>query len=305
MQTNHGKVLVVGATGTLGREVLRALCDQRASVNALVRNAKAAKHLTHIEIVQGDLRDRDSVRAALRGVQSAFYASPHESDEEELGQQFIAECEAAQVRLVYVGVHVPGPNRFVRALRRWLFGMTFSHYRPKFRISERARVSKTNPVVLMPTNFFQNDELFRAQIAEGVFSQPFRRPINRVDVRDVACAAARACLDLTLPSGAYPVVGPESLDAADCARTWSLALQRQVSPAGPDDDAFERTLERQVTAPKKLSDFRASYALFAKLNLPTSARDLAQTTALLGRPPTSYAAYVGELVTGMRAAKVA
>lgn len=67
-------------------------------------------------------------------------------------------------------------------------------------------------IVLMPTNFFQNDELFQEELREGVFVQPFLRPINRVDVRDVGLAAARASLDPSLPAGAYPVVGPESLD---------------------------------------------------------------------------------------------
>lgn len=301
MQQNNRSVLVVGATGTVGSEVARALQSEGARVRALVRNPAAAKRLASVEVIPGDLRDVTAVRSALRGVQSAFYVSPHESDEEALGEQFISECERARVRLVYVGVHVPGPNRVARAVSRWVSGWIFPHYKPKFRIAERARVSKANPVVLMPTNYFQNDEMFRTQIEGGLYSQPFQRPINRVDVRDVGRAAARACLDLNLPSGAYPVVGPESLDALACSRAWSLALEREVVPAHPDVDAFDQVLRQHLHSAKKLSDFRASYRLIRKFTLPTAANELKQTTALLGRPPIAYATYVREVAAGVRA----
>lgn len=305
MQNNNQRVLVIGATGTVGGEALRALRTAGAEVRALVRNPQAARELRGVEVVTGDLRDRDTVRAALVGVQSAFYVSPHESDEEQLAELFISECEHAAVRLVFVGVHVTGPNRFVRALRRWIFGFMFKHYRPKFRIAERARASKTSPVVLMPTNYYQNDDVFRSQIVDGVYSQPFVRPVNRVDARDIGAAAARACLDRDLPSGAYPVVGPESLDAAACAQAWSAALGRQICVADPDGPAFDDMLEKTVTAPKKLGDFRASYMLLRSLTVPTNPAEVAQTTALLGRPPISYAQYVGDVARSLDAATAA
>jgi NAD(P)-dependent dehydrogenase (short-subunit alcohol dehydrogenase family) len=47
-----------------------------------------------------------------------------------------------------------------------------------------------------------------------------------------------------------------------------------------------------VTAGPKLADFRRSYGFIARFRLPTSARDVAATTALLGRPPRRYETYV-------------
>jgi uncharacterized protein YbjT (DUF2867 family) len=288
----------MGATGTVGGAVLQALIGRGARVRALVRSSEAIEKLQRqtpgVECVQAALRDTTQVRAALDGVQSAFYVSPHEADEEALAERFIAACEAARVRLVFVGVHVPGANRLFRALARLLYGLYLPHYRPKFRIAERARTSSADPVVLMPTNYFQNDELLRTSLLEGAFLQPFERPINRVDVRDIAAAAARACLDLSLPSGAYPVVGPASLDAHACSAIWSEALGQQVRYPGHEPRRFETELARVLGA-KKLDDFVASYTVIRKFTLPTRAAELAQTTELLGRPPTPYAEYAREM----------
>jgi uncharacterized protein YbjT (DUF2867 family) len=151
----------------------------------------------------------------------------------------------------------------------------------------------------MPTNYFQNDELFIERIVSGEFVQPFERAVNRVDVRDLAAAIARACLDPTLPSGAYPVVGPASLDAKTCAAIWAKELGsavRYVADEAPLRAALERKLEG-----KKLADFLASYAAIRRYELPTSAEDVAKTVALLGREPTSYEAYVRDVVKELRA----
>jgi uncharacterized protein YbjT (DUF2867 family) len=187
-------------------------------------------------------------------------------------------------------VHLDGATRLTRWLRRAMFGRVLPHYRPKFAIAERARQSAARAIVLVPTNFFQNDELFREEIRNGSFPQPFERPVNRVDVRDLGAAAARALLDPSLTSGAYPVIGPESVTGDSCAAAWADALGRDVrcehDPARVDA-AIARALQG-----KKRDDFLATYAVLRRFALPTDPAQLAATTALLGRPPTRYAAYV-------------
>jgi uncharacterized protein YbjT (DUF2867 family) len=292
MTENGETVLVVGATGTVGGAATRSLVARGAQVRALVRSSSSAAsvRLFDVERVQGDLRDPVAVKKALGGVRTAFYVSPHEPDEERIGEIFISACERARVRLVFVGVHVDAATRFERAIRRFLFGRLLPHYVPKFRLAERARTSGADPIVLMPTNFFQNDEIFGQELLGGVFLQPFARPINRVDVRDIGDAAARACLDQSLASGAYPVVGPESLDARACAAEWSRALSRPVAYED-DDTRFRAAVARELKS-KKADDFVASYAAIRKMSMATAAKDVARTTELLDRAPTPYSAYV-------------
>lgn len=292
--TNKNETLVVGATGTVGGEVVRALLAAGAPVRALVRSA--GRLPAGVREVRGDLRDDAAIARALGGVRSAFFVAPHEPDEEVLAERFAAACEASGTRIVFVGVHLDGSTRFGRGLKRFFFGRMLPHYRPKFRLSERVRRAP-GTIVLMPTNFFQNDDLFREQILDGTFSQPFARAVNRVDVRDIGDAAARALLEASLPGGAYPVVGPDSLDGVACAAAWSRALGK---PVQFDGERFREVLDGKL-AGKKRDDFLATYGLLHNIEIKTEAEDLARTTALLGRAPRSYADYVDDAASSWRA----
>jgi uncharacterized protein YbjT (DUF2867 family) len=292
-------VLVVGATGTVGREVVASLRERDCSVRALVRS----RDIAGVECVRGDLRDPDSVERALTGVTAAVYVSPHEVDEEQLAETFIAACERVRARLVFIGVHIDGGNRVSRALRRVLYGRFLPHYRPKFRISERARTSTADAVVLMPTNFFQNDELLCDELLAGVFPIPFERKVNRVDVRDLGVAAARAATDRGIAPGAYAVVGPTSLDGRDCAVVWSAAVGRTVRYDG--DEARFRELIARALDGRKREDFLASFAALRTFELATDPKQLAQTELLLGRAPTPYRAYVEDAIARWTARRAA
>lgn len=72
-----GKALVTGASGFVGSAVARKLADRGVAVRALVREASPRQHLSglDIEFVTGDLRDADSVRAAMRGVRWLFHVA--------------------------------------------------------------------------------------------------------------------------------------------------------------------------------------------------------------------------------------
>lgn len=290
MKASESAVLVVGATGTVGGATARELLARGARVKALVRDPARAAHLAGAELIQGDLRAPVAVERALDGVHTAFYVSPHEPDEEQLARDFTRACEANGVRVVFVGVHLDAKGRLLRALLRFYFGRLMPAYLPKLRLSERVRRSQTNAVVLVPTNYFDNDELFEAELRQGSFVQPLHRAFNRVAVRDLAEVAAKVCMDRSFPPGAYPVVGPESLDGPACATVWSRALGREVA-FHDDARAFRAAVER-TTRGKKTQDLLSSYAAISRLELPTSPKDLARTTALLGRPPTSYSEYV-------------
>jgi len=74
--TGHppGSVLVIGATGMLGRPVTRGLLDAGFRVRAMVRDQKRAEALLgdDCELVRGDLRVRWSIDRALEGVDAVY-----------------------------------------------------------------------------------------------------------------------------------------------------------------------------------------------------------------------------------------
>ena len=65
-------ILVTGATGTIGSQVLAHLAGQAIEVRALTRSPETAKLPAGITPIGGDLAEVDSLRAAMKGVDTLF-----------------------------------------------------------------------------------------------------------------------------------------------------------------------------------------------------------------------------------------
>jgi len=73
--SEHGKVLVAGATGYIGRLLARELAEEGRDVRCLVRDRSRAEDLADAgcELVVGDVLAPDTLRPALRDVRVAYY----------------------------------------------------------------------------------------------------------------------------------------------------------------------------------------------------------------------------------------
>src|SRR5689334_9975543 len=98
-------ILVTGATGTVGRQVVEQLVKRGADVRALVRHPAKADLPAGAAVVQGDLLDVDSLRGALAGASTLFLLNAVVADE--FTQGLIAlnlAREAGIERIVYLSV---------------------------------------------------------------------------------------------------------------------------------------------------------------------------------------------------------
>ena len=106
-------VLVAGATGYIGRQLVDLLLAERHQVRCLVRRAEQASQLpAEVEVVAGDLLRRETLADSLRGVECAYYFV-HSMRAGESGfahrdrlaaYNFATEAKAASVRrVIYLG----------------------------------------------------------------------------------------------------------------------------------------------------------------------------------------------------------
>jgi len=74
-------ILVIGASGTVGRQVVEQLFTRGVDVRAFVRDPAKATFPSGVTVVRGDLLDVDSVRGAFSGVSTLFLLNAVAPDE--------------------------------------------------------------------------------------------------------------------------------------------------------------------------------------------------------------------------------
>lgn len=74
-------ILVIGATGRVGRHVVQQLVDRGARVRVLTREPSKAGFPDGVEVAKGDLLDIDALREAFNGVRTLFLLNAVTGDE--------------------------------------------------------------------------------------------------------------------------------------------------------------------------------------------------------------------------------
>ena len=122
------KALVTGATGYIGGRLVPRLLDAGFSVRVLVRNADKLKDVpwrSQVDIIEGDLLDKDVVNQACTGMEVFYYlvhamGQKGDFEEKELrGARNVAEAAKANKlsRIVYLGGLHPAAGELSKHLR--------------------------------------------------------------------------------------------------------------------------------------------------------------------------------------------
>jgi uncharacterized protein YbjT (DUF2867 family) len=278
-------ILVTGGTGTVGSQVVRELLSRGAKVQVLTRDpAKADKLPVGVKAVVGDLGKVETLRRVFKGVDGVFLINTVTPSEVHEGLLSVCALRDENVkRLVYLSVHHADGAAWV------------PHFGGKLGVEEAVRRCGVPSTILRPNNFYQNDYWFKdAMLQHGVYPQPIGDVgLHRVDVRDIAEAAAVALTTSGHEGQTYDLVGPEAHTGESTAQVWARALGRPVAYGGNDLDAWEKQ-SLQYMPDWAVYDFRHMYVYFQKNGLKASPEAIERQTGLLGHSPRSFGAFASE-----------
>jgi len=210
------KVLVTGATGTVGRQVVSQLLDTGAAVRALVRDADSADLPAGVKLVGGDLSRPATLTNALDGVGAVFLVWPFSTPEAaaEIAPGVVEMLAEQARRIVYLSAEAAAnkPESFWAKLER---------------LVERSAAEWT---LLRPTGFAKNTLMWAEQIrSDGVVRWPYPAAARSlIHEADIAAVAVRALTEDGHTGKSYVLTGPETLTQTEQVHAIGAAIGRPL-----------------------------------------------------------------------------
>ncbi len=270
--TQTQKILVAGATGTVGRQVVAELLTRGHAVRALTRDASRVTLPDGVEVVQGDLTEPDSVIPSLEGVTGLHLITFDGPDFAplETGPRILELAREAGVRRVTV-LHGGGPSLLEDAVRAD-GGVEWS--------------------VLMPVEFMANAlEWAEGIVASGEVREPFVSRLSAmVHESDIGAVAAVALTEGGHGGQEYVITGPELLTVGDKVATIAAALDREIALV----ELAEEEAVAQWRAAGHPEDV-IGFLLEAYGDTPEVGRTVVDTVEkVTGRPARTFAQWAAE-----------
>lgn len=294
-----GPVLVVGATGTLGGAVVRALLAQGQTVRALCRRSASPERVAALRgqgvgVALGDLTDAASLAAACRGVQ-AVVTTAASTLTHRPGETLESVDLAGPVRLLRAAAAAE-VERFVYTSFTGRSDVDFPLQRAKRAVEERIRESRVPYTILRPSFFMET--FLSADVgfdpASGkvrVFGTGHER-VSWVAVRDVAALAVMALGSEAGRDVVLPIGGPSAPTPLEVVRMAEARLGRTITV----EHVGEEALQAQMAAAP--DDYLRSYAGLALCQARGDVIDMGPVLATWPVPLTSVGTYLDEVLPG-------
>ena len=266
------RVLVTGATGTVGSLVAKRLPDREdVTVRVASRDPASARERFDCEVTQFDFTDPATYRETFHGVDRLFLVRPPALSRvrRDIVPALAAAVGAGVSHVVFLSVLGAGRNRVV----------------PHARIESWLSSADVDTTVLRASFFMQNlSTTHRAEIGEGeLFVPAGDGETSFVDARDVADCAVAALTDHRI--GTYDVTGPVALDYSAVCEILSSVLDREIQYADP---SLARFLARRYRIDRDLAKVFVMVGIYTTARLGLSDRVTSDVRELLGREPITF-----------------
>jgi uncharacterized protein YbjT (DUF2867 family) len=267
-------IVVTGATGTIGREVIDILLAGHHEVTAITRNPSAARLPSGVTVVHGNPSQPATLPDRAWHGADAVLVSPRAAGNAAAGLLAAAATGGARrvVIISSVTVQYPaGESRFAQHFRQ---------------VEDAARASGLAWTCLRCADFDANvlawaPQIRAAGVVAGAYPEAATSPVHQ---RDVANVAAQA---LTIPGQegkAHVLTGPQSLTQRDKVAIIGHAIGRQLSFSEVSPDQVRSAMLTQGLPAEIPDRLLGSLADYARQPGPTSGT----VRELLGRPALTF-----------------
>ncbi|MBB3724414.1 NAD(P)H-binding protein [Nonomuraea dietziae] len=271
-------ILVTGAAGNVGTNVVRQLLEAGEKVRVMTRDPGDRSFPDGVEVVAGDLTRSETLAAALSGIEQAFLFPVFTGiggfldAARQTGLRHVVLLSSSAVTFSTPGLIGEQHLQVERALAA--SGLPWTFVRPD--------AFMTNDLAWAP-------QIAGGEVVRGVYGNAALAP---VDPRDIAAVAVRALLDQRAGE-AYVVTGPQSLTQIERVRIIAETIGRPLRfEEVPREQFREQLLRHGMPAPviDELLDGLASRD-------GKTAETSPAVEEVTGRPPFTYAQWVAHNAT--------
>ena len=275
-------ILVIGATGTVGRELAKVLATRGIPVRALTRDpARAgAIALPGVEIATGDLAAPKTLAPALAGIGKLFLLTPSSPEQVQFETQVLEMARQASINYIIKLSSLGASEASPIAMSRW--------HRQIEKAIETSGIAWT---FLRPQNFMQNLLGGSGSIqSQSILKAPMGvGRMSLVDARDVAAAAAAVLTQSGHEGKIYRLTGSQALSFDEIAAALSEILGRQIRYEDVTEDQARLELQQVGSPPWLIDDQIAIYRHFRNVQNPLMNRTIEQLT---GRQPRTLKEFI-------------
>lgn len=274
------RILVTGATGNVGLEVVRLLHERGHQVRAAVRSHSTLSiNLLHgVELVTFDFEQPQTFELALQGITTLFLVRPPAiSQVKKYIYPTIAAAMATGVeRVVFLSVLGAERNRIIPHAQIEAYiksiGLPYTFLRASFFMQN---LSTTHRADIKDTN-----EIF---VPAGKGKTSF------IDVRDIAATAVKVMTEPGHENKAYALTGNKALDYYQVAEIFTHILGRQIVYSNPSIFKFALRMYNRKLA---IEFIAVMIGIYTTVRLGLAAKVTEDLTQLLQTAPTSMEEFV-------------
>lgn len=273
------RILIIGALGNVGKEVVQNLQAAGATVRAADLHQEKLQQMfdATVECVRFDFTDPQTYEAAFHGIEKMFLMRPPQlaNIKRDMLPAIVAAKHAGVQHVVFLS----------------LIGIESAKFVPHYKVETYLKEQGFETTFLRCSFFMQNlNTTHRKEIRERseIFVPVGNAKTSFIDVRDIGAVAANCLIDNGHANQNYDLTGSESLDYWEAASILSKVLERKIVYRNPNPLYFlVASIRRGTPLPFAL----VMMGLYTSTRFGMAEPITKDVESIIGRSPITFEQY--------------